>query len=290
MNYQCLDKRSHLLSRILSPAAFCRHLSIPLRKELGTPTESCPTHHNSNLTHTMKKTLIALMALAGVAAAEDWTATFTTSNTSKNQTYTDYSAAFAEGSPLTLSITNIVITGDGTTSNYNTSEGNHPSSIRPNTNVGNGGTWTLSFSLTNTSTEAITLQQIAFDVFTFNSSGAVQGKNTARNLTLTLTGDATGSVSFTHGGSNISGDVASRTITLNSGAVTISAGDSLSLSLTASPQEDSGGGTFLGLTGATFSGEIVTPVIPDTPAVPEPATATLSLLALAGLAARRRRK
>ena len=239
----------------------------------------------------MKKTLIALMTLAGVATAENWTATFTTSNTSKNQTYTDYSAAFAEGSPLTLSITNIVITGNGTTaSNYDTSEGNHPSSIRPDTNVGNGGTWTLSFSLTNTSTEAITLQQIAFDVFTFNSSGAVQGNNTARNLTLTLTGDATGSVSFTHGASNISGDVASRTITLNSGAVTISAGDSLSLSLTASPQEDSRGGTFLGLTGATFSGEIVTPVIPDTPAVPEPATATLSLLALAGLAVRRRRK
>ena len=31
-------------------------------------------------------------------------------------------------------------------------------------------------------------------------------------------------------------------------------------------------------------------VTPSTPAVPEPATATLSLLALAGLASRRRRK
>ena len=34
----------------------------------------------------------------------------------------------------------------------------------------------------------------------------------------------------------------------------------------------------------------ITKVIPDTPSVPEPATATLSLLALAGLASRRRRK
>ena len=34
----------------------------------------------------------------------------------------------------------------------------------------------------------------------------------------------------------------------------------------------------------------VTTNVPSTPAVPEPATATLSLLALAGLAARRRRK
>ncbi|MBR5887081.1 MAG: PEP-CTERM sorting domain-containing protein [Akkermansia sp.] len=39
----------------------------------------------------------------------------------------------------------------------------------------------------------------------------------------------------------------------------------------------------------TFTGEAIAPN-PDAPAVPEPTTATLSLLALAGLAARRRRK
>ena len=38
------------------------------------------------------------------------------------------------------------------------------------------------------------------------------------------------------------------------------------------------------------SSYVVAPVIPETPSIPEPATATLSLLALAGLAARRRRK
>ncbi len=42
--------------------------------------------------------------------------------------------------------------------------------------------------------------------------------------------------------------------------------------------------------GAVIATAYVAPVNPDTPAIPEPATATLSLLALAGLAARRRRK
>ncbi len=44
------------------------------------------------------------------------------------------------------------------------------------------------------------------------------------------------------------------------------------------------------LEGWTLDSLTVTRTIEDTPAVPEPATATLSLLALAGLAARRRRK
>ena len=48
-------------------------------------------------------------------------------------------------------------------------------------------------------------------------------------------------------------------------------------------------GSGWGISGGTFTGEVIAPN-PDAPVVPEPTTATLSLLALAGLAARRRRK
>lgn len=48
-------------------------------------------------------------------------------------------------------------------------------------------------------------------------------------------------------------------------------------------------GSGWGISGGTFTGEAIAPN-PNAPAVPEPTTATLSLLALAGLAARRRRK
>ncbi len=52
--------------------------------------------------------------------------------------------------------------------------------------------------------------------------------------------------------------------------------------------------TFAWVPGVNSSGNLVMtydiPTQPDTPAIPEPTTATLSLLALAGLAARRRRK
>ena len=51
-------------------------------------------------------------------------------------------------------------------------------------------------------------------------------------------------------------------------------------------------GSGWGISGGTFTGEAIAPNpnAPAAPVVPEPATATLSLLALAGLAARRRRK
>jgi MYXO-CTERM domain-containing protein len=48
-------------------------------------------------------------------------------------------------------------------------------------------------------------------------------------------------------------------------------------------------GSGWGISGGTFTGEVIAPN-PNAPVVPEPTTATLSLLALAGLAARRRRK
>ena len=241
----------------------------------------------------MKKTLIALMALAGVAAAEDWTATFTSSNTSKDQTYTHYSTAFTEGCPLTMDITQMVITGTGNQVNgtYAANAGNNTTSIRPNANVGNGGTYTITFKLTNTSDDVIVLDQITFESFAYNSGGSLQehNDNVNRNVIFTLNGgiDGKSAVVYTANGLTNKAENSDAVITFAPIELTQNAHIEFSLNVT----EGNGcEGTFVGLKGATFSGEIVAPVIPDTPAVPEPATATLSLLALAGLAVRRRRK
>jgi MYXO-CTERM domain-containing protein len=243
----------------------------------------------------MKRTIIALMALAGVAAAEDWTATFTSKNQTINQTGTDYSAIFSAGTPLTLDITGLTLQntgkdqGNGTYGKDTNGVGNaSPSSIRPNVNIGNGGSYTLSFILTNTSQADINLTSLSVNTFTYGSAGNFH-QNVDRPITLTLLGGLTGSSNKTMSSPNIpnTDNTTPILLTLNE-PVLIKGEKELSFNLTIT--ENNSGGTFVGLKGATFSGEIVTPVIPDTPAVPEPTTATLSLLALAGLAARRRRR
>ncbi len=68
-------------------------------------------------------------------------------------------------------------------------------------------------------------------------------------------------------------------------AVSIAAGETFTLAINA--VADSSGGTYLGLSEMTLFGTLVTDG--TTEAIPEPTTATLSLLALAGMAARRRK-
>ena len=235
------------------------------------------------------------MALASVAAAEDWTATFTSENQTINQTGTDYSAIFSAGTPLTLDITGLTLQntgenqGNGTYGNGTDGVGNaSPSSIRPNVNIGNGGSYTLSFILTNTSQVDINLTSLSVNTFTYGSAGNFH-VNVDRPITLTLSGGLVGSSDKTINSPNSANtdNTIPILLTLNE-TVLIKGGKELSFNLTIT--ENNSAGTFVGLKGAIFSGETVAPVIPDTPAVPEPATATLSLLALAGLAARRRRK
>lgn len=67
----------------------------------------------------------------------------------------------------------------------------------------------------------------------------------------------------------------------------IQAGDTVTLTVTAAHDPEYNDGHYVGLAAARFN---VTVPEPSEPAIPEPATATLSLLALAALAARRRRK
>ncbi|MBQ2814704.1 MAG: PEP-CTERM sorting domain-containing protein [Akkermansia sp.] len=231
----------------------------------------------------MKKTIIALLALTGVAGAVDYSGAFSgASTTNPTPTFT-----FEGELALTLSISEY-------TSGYNGSGTLNPGSLRPNVNVGGaivngveqeGTPWSAKFTLKNDSAETITLGSITFDAYAFNSGGSAQSADkNKREINFTLTGDIQSSVvhSFTN---ETDPNDDTKTIehwddnpTLSFTPIEISTDDELTFTLKVSESDSKG--CYVGLTGITFS----------TPTVPEPTTATLSLLALAGLAARRRRK
>ena len=211
------------------------------------------------------------MALASVAAADDYTGAFSWSAN------TDLTFSFDETS---LTMTDI-------TCNYGYKGTNvNPGTLTPNQNIGNGAgnSWTLTFTLNNTTAADIVLSSITLDTFLFNGGGNAQSADTyARPVAYTLTSGAdtvaTTTVACANSGQNWEDNAV---LSLGEG-VTLAAGSSATYTLTVSnAQTGTTYGTFVGIKGATITGE--------TPAIPEPTTATLSLLALAGLAARRRRK
>ena len=228
----------------------------------------------------MKKTLIALLALTGVAAAEldptPLTLTFTKDITATSSLPDDFD------------VDSISLTGDATTC---LDQGTYKSDyLRPNTNVDlNNTSWTLTFTLGNDSGSDYLIDNITIDAFSFTGGGATQNNN--RNFLFTVTaGETTVATRENlyikgndHNGSK--GSFGSLTLDLDN-SVTIAANDSLTFAITVNQggqvTEANGGGqgrgSFVGIETVRFN------------AVPEPATATLSLLALAGLAARRRRK
>ena len=241
----------------------------------------------------MKKTLITLLIPAMLVTAwaneeltetevtnvkGDWTVNFTTSDTTITQTVSSYTAAWADDeSPLSIELTGLTTTGNGG-SGYSSTSQAYESVIRPNTNVGNGGTWTLTFTLTNTSATLLDVKAITLGTFAYNSGGAAQSADTySRNILFTLAEGSTTLATESHDfGNSSNGWDSATTIELGDNYFSLKANESITLTLTVSEVESQG--TFIGLKNATFK------------VIPEPATATLSLLALAGLAVRRRRK
>lgn len=236
----------------------------------------------------MKKTLIALMALAGAAAATEADTTPIT----LSATFTSGIAAdYPEGSPYVVEIKSLTV-GNKSGGSYMTDF------LRPELNMNTGNSWTLTFSLTNNSSSAITINSVKFDSFIFNGSGDQHvGDSHTRQAQFTLlqTVSPTSSVSLgstdvtfcmpestTGAGDAIWNTDADATITLSS-PLEIAARESVQFQLTVGKGNLTNAGSYVGLKGATFTGTTTT-------TVPEPTTATLSLLALAGLAARRRRK
>ncbi|MBQ3526147.1 MAG: hypothetical protein IJA63_07720 [Akkermansia sp.] len=122
------------------------------------------------------------------------------------------------------------------------------------------------------------------EVFLFNGGGNAQNADTyARPITLTLATEGTTLVTqevATAGGTTAWESKPVLSLVNGQGDwYVMEAGDSIDLTLTVTNAQTGTPlrGTFVGMTGASV-------------VVPEPATATLSLPALAGLAVRRRRK
>ena len=226
------------------------------------------------------------MTLAGGAMGDtegDWTAIFTTSDQSTTQTAADYTATFDTEAPLTLKFTDLSITaGNGATSTaYTGTSANelNPTSIRPNVNICQDGvttnTYTLSFYVENKSLESLAIANITLDAFGYNASGQAHSAGEPKaNFSLVYTLNES-PLTITTNEINVF-ENATVNFDLGDNAITLGAGEKVTFSLTVS--KNSGKGSFVGLKSATFK------------VVPEPTTATLSLLALAGLAARRRRK
>lgn len=155
----------------------------------------------------------------------------------------------------------------------------------PNVRIDKGtdNNWALTFTLTNDSAVDMTVDSLTLDgLAAYALDGTLQGSG--RNVTFTLA--STEATLATNTGvklqdTSANTEAQSTTLTFDS-PVMLGSGESLTLTLTAST---SNANTLVGLTGMTVG---YTPVA--SPVVPEPATATLSLLALAGLCARRRRK
>ena len=224
----------------------------------------------------MKKTLIALMALAGIANANEYSGTFSwAANTNPVFTLSDEVVEEA------LTLTNITCNKTYKATNVNSG------TLTPNQNVGEaaGNSWTLTFNVNNTTSQDIVLTGITLDAFLFNGGGNSQNADTyARPVSFTLTNGtdtvATTTVAYAPTAA-YQNDWENDAVFSFGEGVTLAANSTATYTLTVSnAQTATAYGTFVGLKGATFT----------TAAIPEPTTATLSLLALAGLAARRRRK
>lgn len=227
---------------------------------------------NINLLNTMKKTLITLLSLAGVAMAEEtWQDTFTV--------------------PLDITSTAISLNSDCLSLTLNSIGGASTGTCAPEEVTGAAGFspkiqfiqgsndgcyWTLDFTLKNNSIYGLTLTGFSFDMFSTTASGGTH----SAGLQDTKVSLSFGESVFGEGSAVLGGGTATGTAEIT-GEYLLNAGESVNLTMKVQ-RTASGGNAQTGY--ASVSAGTMTYVIP------EPATATLSLLALCGLAARRRRQ
>ena len=257
-------------------------LGIPTREEPGIPGPPAAKRtrkHKHIDNNNMKKTIIALLALAGVAAAADEVKPITLTTTFKADVTATCNLADFTAEDLSLTNTD---TGNALSSMVAEGDDFKSGSLRPNINVDNGsGSWTLDFTISNSGAKDLTVNSITLNAFAFNGSGTVQVNN--RNFLFTVSADDTTIATDTNlyiAGNSTNGG----TLTIDlTDSLTIAAKDNMTFSIEVAQgaEGNNSRGAFLGLDTVSFIG---------TMSVPEPTTATLSLLALAGLAARRRRK
>ena len=232
----------------------------------------------------MKKCItIAALLAAGTAFvnAADLTSTFT----DKETTSIGLSVAGIDGVTGT-----VALGGDATAFQTSGAAGGESSFFSPNTNVGNGNTWTATFTY-DFSSASLTVDSIALDLGIFTSGGDWQGSNVSRSFDFSATLDnGTNSVTYSASGVTIDGVVDTNGNGLNtqkviklSGSELALSGNDVTLTLTVSRGESNTLGCFIGLNSVTLK---------DASAVPEPSAFGLlaGLGALALVASRRRRK
>ncbi len=240
----------------------------------------------------MKKTITMLCtsAFLALSAQADFTLNYSSSGSSSAPvaSFVNENGELDETSVQTeVNITNSSLAANAPSTDYLVGSEFARTAYTINTNVGNGGTWTM--TLTFTLLEDMALDNLAITLITADSNGNAQYNHRVPQLSYTLSSSdsasplAEGSNSMTITGST--GSIVNGTATRNEGTFnfdvdeSLKAGTTYTLTLDAARAESSNAGYYLGVKSIGF-----------TAAIPEPATATLSLLALAGLAARRRRR
>ena len=244
----------------------------------------------------MKKTIIALMALAGVALGDttllDMNFTTLTGNTNEN-TPAGWTAGQFNGvgnTPYYSFGENGAVVGQPWKQNF----------LTTSLDIASQGEYTITFTLYNNGEDTGNMFFLSSDTYSIVMGNSY---NSNSDIYVGTLSEAVGrdyvcfqpntkinpTVLDNTTGLNVSGDI-TYTLTMLDGNMTISARD---WSTTIAGMDDV---TFTKLGFLTDGGinsagvKNITITAPEAPVVPEPATATLSLLALAGLAARRRRK
>lgn len=232
----------------------------------------------------MKKTLITLLALCGVAWADSYEASVTW-DADNHQAIATFDSASLVSSIYFQTPTEYIEDQDGNqvkqyTWDYKQTNV-YTGTLTPNVNIGNGGSWSVNMYIMPSTTlgnQTTAVSSITFSAFAFNSSGGGQNADTfLRDINFELYDGnillGVDDITFT----SPNGDSAwERDFTMTF-ATPIEISSRMNKMFTLKVSKTESAGTYIGVNKVAVT------------LVPEPATATLSLLALAGLAARRRR-
>lgn len=223
----------------------------------------------------MKKTIIAMMALDSVAAAETYTAsTPAKSGPGAQGNYCGFTLAFDNSTYLTTNVpADTELNLDSITLLSRTNGSADDMKVAVYEYVGDGTVGTFLGTSSTVPFAANTTFTLTFDGITVNSSDRYQ---------------------FLY----VSASAVDATLGTFDGYKAAAMQWGTSVTNTFSQNIPGGWGTYKNNTLNSWEGQYIpvttvtlsTPITPDSPTVPEPTTATLFLLALVGLAARRRRK
>ena len=229
----------------------------------------------------MKKTLITLLSLAGVAMGIDYNTIDYTFGRATVDDETTITITSEQSQALTLNYVGTTYETGGNSAEGMVDAVSYAGTYTPNVQLraGQADYWMITFSVTNNTTELITLTNMGFDAYVINGNGSNKdwGTSITTTNTLTIEGIETPWVqnkAITTGGNTT--DVSFVLGPNDTTSVDLLAGETVQVSFKLGSAQTYA--TYAGLKGMSVT------------YIPEPATATLSLLALCGLAARRRRK